>query len=335
MLRGERELCDAEQRAFDAWLASHAGHAASYAQLELICSGLAQLASGQDGVKLRQRGAFERLIAGVGRAARSLSEWLSLTTVQQGFALASVLVVGLWFGLPASQPGSESLSYSTSVAEVRIVPLPDGSEVTLAAGSEIRSEFSELRRDVTLVSGQAFFSVAKDPLRPFFVNTASARIRVVGTRFDVRRNGDRVKVSVEEGIVDVVHKAVGGYGREQAALERQDAEPVRLLAGQLLRLDQEVASEVSSVDSGELASWRQGKLVYHNARLSEVVADANRYRQGVITLGAEQLKELRVTASFEVDQVDLMVAMLEQSLPVQVFHEANDRVVIWPKNSVF
>ena len=333
MLRGERALSESERQAFDVWIAAPE-HRQSYRQLEQICSGLAQLVAGPKGEALRQLNGVAGLLDSCRQRWAQLCADVKLPAPQLGFALASVLALGVWLAVPAQGP--QLRSYMTQVAETRVLLLEDGSEVTLGAGTEITSSFSEGRRDVTLLQGQAFFVVSKDPERPFYVNTASASIRVVGTRFDVRRNLDQVKVSVEEGIVDVVHRATAaGYSRDLSQ-PREDAgaavKPVRLLAGQQLRLDQQAASAVLDVDQNELASWREGKLIYHNARLSEVVADANRYRQGSIILSADHLDDLRVTASFRVDQVDTMVSMLEQSLPVRVFYEPNGRVVIWPRN---
>jgi len=334
MLRGERTLNAVEQRAFEQWRAVPE-HLRSYRQLENISASLAQLVAADGGEKLRAAGGLSEFFSRAWFSDISLSDalvsWAQFTRPQMGFALALCLSVSLWFGLAEDHVVVDAQAYVSEVAQNRVLQLEDGSEVILAAGSKLESHFSASRRDVSLLHGQAFFSVAKDAQRPFYVTTDSATIRVVGTRFDVRRDRDRVKVSVEEGIVDVVRRA--GEQRNYARDEQPLLEPVRLLAGQQVHVDEELMSDVVSVDVSELASWRDGKLVYHNARLSEVVADVNRYRHGHITLGADHLDDLRVTASFSVDQVGMVVSMLEQSLPVSVFREANDRVVIWPKRS--
>jgi len=340
MLRSERTLQLSETQAFEQWRAVPE-HLRSYRQLENISASLVQLVAAEGGDKLRAAGGLSDLFG----MARLSTAWFDghklrdavaslaqVTRPQMGFALTFCLSLGLWFGLAGNYATTNTQTYVSEVAQDQVLHLDDGSEVTLAAGSRLESHFSAERRDVTLLHGQAFFSVAKDAQRPFFVTTDSATIRVVGTRFDVRRDRDRVKVSVEEGIVDVIHRA--GENTNYARDEQPVVEPVRLLAGQQVKLDEFLMSEVASVGVSDLASWRDGKLVYHNARLSEVVADVNRYRHGHITLGATHLDDLRVTASFSVDQVGMVISMLEQSLPVSVFYEANDRVTLWPKRSV-
>ena len=90
--------------------------------------------------------------------------------------------------LPFSDDFTED-EFSTRTAEVREVTLHDESVVTLGALSAIESGFSaKLRGKVELLSGEAFFAVEKDENRPFVVHVGDAEVRVLGTKFDVRRN---------------------------------------------------------------------------------------------------------------------------------------------------
>ncbi|GFE79649.1 hypothetical protein GCM10011487_16490 [Steroidobacter agaridevorans] len=60
--------------------------------------------------------------------------------------------------------------YSTSTGEQRAIELPDGSAIAINAESTVRVAFSNSSRDVYLDRGQAMFTVAKDPARPFRVH---------------------------------------------------------------------------------------------------------------------------------------------------------------------
>ncbi|WP_346838391.1 FecR family protein [Microbulbifer sp. SAOS-129_SWC] len=315
MLRGERDLSAHEQREFEQWLQEPA-HNASYRQLQQIDRSLKEIAGSEEGARLRAGGGWRA----------SLANWYrNALAPAPVFATALLLVVGIGF-VALRDNGPTPASYRTGIAQVRTVTLQDGSRVTLAGDSQIETHFSAARRDVALLKGQAYFAVAKNPQRPFYVATDDASVRVVGTHFDVHRAPGGVEVSVEEGIVDVTHKS-------QGAAAQTSAEPkVRLLAGQRVRMTPAGSSGVLPVDADAVASWRSGKLVYRDARLAEVVADANRYRRGKIVLGVPQLADLRVTTSFSVDQIDTVVSMLEQSLPVKVYRESGERVVIWPRS---
>lgn len=329
MLRHERNLSPREEAEFERWM-EEPSHRASYRQLEQVDRGLQAIAATAEGERLRtQTGWRERLqktLSGFLRGAPAPVSALAMALV----VFMAVGLASINLGTPGSGPAPGS--YNTGIAQTRTVTLQDGSEITLGADSQIEFTFAERRRDIALLKGQAFFSVAADPARPFFVNTDNASVRVVGTRFDVHRAPGGVKVSVEEGIVDVTHVAHVDH-KSRKENRSTAAARVRLLAGQRVRVSAEGSGNVETIGADELASWRRGKLVYRDARLSEVVADANRYRPGGILLGAPQLAELRVTTSFSVNQVETMISMLEQSLPVSVYREADNRIVIWPRTT--
>lgn len=318
MLRHERTLNSAEAEQFARWL-SEPAHQHSFRQLEQIDIGLHAIATSAEG---------RRLLAPSQNAQPQLHNLLRRLLAPapaMAMAFALILAVATVFIAPREDITAAE-TYATTVAETRTIALPDGSEVTLAGDSRIEATFSEARRDITLLRGQAFFSVAKNPARPFYVSAQQASVRVVGTRFDVHSRAGGVEVSVEEGIVDVASRS-DGTGTPDIHNN------VRLTAGQQVRVSATGTSAIESVRVEELASWRRGKLIYRDASLSEVVADINRYRNGKVLLGAPELAELRVTTSFSVEQVETVVSMLEESLPVSVFRESNDRVVIWPKSS--
>ena len=322
MLRGERNLTAEEQSAYDAWM-QQVHNRKAYQQLEQIDRSLAALAVGAEGARLRQRGGLESFI----EKLRGLFGNLAGTGPVSGIAFACTLMlaVGVVYLAPwQGEPGTQS--YASELAQQRTVTLEDGSIVTLGGDSAIEAEFTGGRRSIKLLRGQAFFEVTKDRTRPFLVKAAEAEIRVVGTRFDVRTGSalnPAVKVTVEEGIVDVA-------SNPSTKAQNSAVEKVRLLAGQQVSIKEQRLSPVNSVDSAQVAGWRQGKFSYRDAPLSEVVADANRYRKNRIVIGTRELENLRVTTAFTTDQADTLVAMLEQSLPVRVFKEPDGRVVIWP-----
>ncbi|GGE98102.1 FecR family protein [Hymenobacter cavernae] len=90
--------------------------------------------------------------------------------------------------------------------DTHLVALPDGSTVLLRPRSRLAfpTRFEGLSRTVYL-DGAAFFEVAKNPSRPFFVNTAHLVTKVLGTSFEVqaRSAAPRVVVTVKTGRVSV------------------------------------------------------------------------------------------------------------------------------------
>ncbi|MDZ4054176.1 MAG: FecR domain-containing protein [Phenylobacterium sp.] len=169
------------------------------------------------------------------------------------FAIAAATAVvalslGAWFW-------SDSRSViSTAVGQQRVVQLADGSTVRLDTGSTIRVRLVASERRIELERGQALFTVAHDPARPFIVDAGDTEVTAVGTVFDVRRIGRAVRVTLVEGAVDVT-AATG-------------APPSRMRAGQQARV---TAAGVSTriVDTAKATSWTDGRLVFEDTPLRE------------------------------------------------------------------
>ena len=102
-----------------------------------------------------------------------------------------------WWGL------SKPTTYSTAIGEQRSFTLADGSTIELSPRSRVRVRLSDRERDIQLLDGQAFFTVTKDVNRPFVVAVDQARVRAVGTQFDVNKRRSGTTVTVLEGRVAV------------------------------------------------------------------------------------------------------------------------------------
>ena len=128
----------------------------------------------------------------------------------------------------------------------------------LGAESQLSFEVTGSVRRATVVGGDAYFTVARDPARPFTVSIDDVQVRVVGTQFEIRRRSGEVSVAVAEGTVDV--------SRTDAA-----AAAVRLHRGEALTARDSAQLTVRAVEPTDIAAWRSGRLVYDNAELSDVV----------------------------------------------------------------
>ena len=91
-------------------------------------------------------------------------------------------------------------------SNVMPVMLEDSSVVELRPGSSLRypSRFEEGKREVVL-KGDGFFSIRKNPEKPFYVHSGGVTTRVLGTSFHVSTapDGGRTKVEVVTGLVSV------------------------------------------------------------------------------------------------------------------------------------
>jgi transmembrane sensor len=294
-------MSEADRARLDAWLQADPQHRHAYDSLQRVWNDIGQLRhlAELEPVPARpKRPVTQRALPW---AAAAAIVGLAIFIVQSRYETSPE---------PALATAVEfSQDYATQLGEVRAIPLPDGSSLTLGAYSHATIRISANERRVTLDRGEAYFDVAKDAARPFFVDAQSAAVRVVGTRFDVRLGSSHVRISVDEGAVAVNDRSAAVNGGQ-----RIDVLPNGTL------------TEPARIDEGEVAAWREGRLVYESVPLAEVVADLSRYRAAV-TLKSAAAGELRVTAGLRVEQIDQFVDRLPDILPVRVTRTA-DTIVI-------
>jgi len=155
---------------------------------------------------------------------------------------------------------SPRLQKSTDPGEKLQVILPDGTRVWLNSVSEISfPERFDASERVVLLSGEAFFEVEKDPLRPFRVVANETVTTALGTSFNIEaKRSDKVKVSLFTGKVKV--RASSG------------AENLFLTPGQELRFDKQLGDiRIDAFNLREVSAWRDGRILFKDAALPEVV----------------------------------------------------------------
>ena len=293
-----------EVEQFRAWLEADARHQAAYDEVYAHWLELSGLREMIDPASYQEQGAP--------RAGQRFAA-IALTRPALAAAAGALLTVALLFALTMRPPAAGD--YTTSTAEIKEVQLPDASQATLGALSAMEVAYSATERRVALIAGEAFFAVEPDAARPFVVVVADAEVRALGTKFEVRRSRAGVRVSVLEGKVEVTQTRLSAK-RVLAAQERVRVEP----SGRL--------SEIQPVRQSRPGLWRQGRLVYENATLSEVMSDADRYYAGNIIIDAEDLRTLPVSAAFRTDQIQEMMDALSLSLPISVRQLSNGDLVI-------
>jgi len=223
-------------------------------------------------------------------------------------AIAAAAAAVFVFALPRT-PVDPEQHYTTALAQSSRIALPDGSVVTLGARSSIVVRFTGAERRVVLQGGEAFFEIAHQAKRPFLVEAGASLVRDIGTKFDVKLGAGTMHVSVQEGQVQIGPTA------------RADTAAATLRAGQhaeiaLARADEERA-RIAVLPSQAAGAWREGRLVYDNARLADLIADVNRYYAPGARLATPEAGELRITASFRTSEIPAFMNALSATLPVR------------------
>lgn len=201
---------------------------------------------------------------------------------------------------------SAAAEFRTGIGERRTVDLPDGTQVVLGAASTLRlsASFGQERREVAL-EGQARFRVVHDSLRPFLVHAAGTVSEDLGTEFDVRAYpGDgEVRVVVSEGIVGVRRE----QATENAALLRpRDVARVDSSGTAVVLRDQAIE---------RFLSWTNGELAFDDALLPTVCEELERWYDIECRIAGSDVAGLHYTGSFKAEALDVVLEVIEASLP--------------------
>ncbi|HEY4547085.1 MAG TPA: FecR domain-containing protein [Pedomonas sp.] len=238
-----------------------------------------------------------------------------------GAAVAAGLVALAWLGV---RP--DGTVYNTSIAEIRQLSLEDGSTIALGAKSRLEVTFSGEQRVVDMQPGEAFFSVTPDPDRPFVIRAGDTRISVVGTKFNVKYDGENVRVAVTEGKVRVAPP--------KPLFAFKSAPMIPLEAGKEALITPEAdRPAVKPLTSVPAETWLSGWLAYEDVTLREIIADVNRYLPGEVVISSEQLAQERLTASFRADQAGAFLESLPRVVPVRLEGRIGQRVVLTEASS--
>lgn len=222
-----------------------------------------------------------------------------------------------------ADPAWRTEHYATAVGERRDVLLADGSTLTLDTATTLDVAWHLRSRRVALQRGQARFAVAHSTLRPFEVAAADARIRVVGTVFDVYRHRERVRVTVLQGRVEV---------RNAVRSPHDNDAPLLLVPGQQWQLDgTQAPSAPQWVDLAHANAWQQGRLVFDRTPLREALAEMQRYLPLPIRLRDDgRLGGHAVSGVFETTRTDQLLDLLPRIVPARVQRQADGSVDIGP-----
>ncbi|MND56967.1 fec operon regulator FecR [compost metagenome] len=279
-----------QQAQRDVWLAQHAHHQYEYDLLARLW----------DAADSLPRARLEALCQ-----ADPVRQLPRRRFIQQALAAGvAAAAVGLgWFGWQHHQLNYQDQLH-TALGERRQLELPDGSHLELNGRTQLKVDFSAGQRRIELAAGEVMFSVAHDSARPFVVSTVNGHVTVTGTRFDVRLDPARTQVAVEQGSV-----RVQGRGDSQALLSAG--------LGSQIDAQGQVAAPYA-IDAAALTAWRNGKLVFNDAPLSEVVEEVSRYREQPLRVAEGKVAALRLSSTFSSDDTDALLRALPSILPVAI-----------------
>lgn len=217
--------------------------------------------------------------------------------------------------------------------KTKLVLLTDGSSVLLQPNSRISypSAFANHKKREVYLVGEAFFEVAKNPDKPFFVYADNLITKVLGTSFTVRAYDKKtVDVTVKTGRVSVFTRT------DHERVEKQES---RQLIGLVLTPNQRVhfsrdESQLfrSLVDSPTLLDMpiQQAMFEFNGTPISRVFTALEKAYGIEIVFDAEVMKNCYLTASLDDEPLFEKLTMICQTLDAQ-YEQMDGKIIITSK----
>lgn len=224
-------------------------------------------------------------------------------------SLAILVSLGYWFvGNGQSDP---QIVYVVSAGRqsMEAFYLPDGSHVSLNAGSKLTypEHFSGKHREISL-SGQAFFKVHHDPQHPFIVKTKTMDVKALGTSFEIFTvdSASYTEMILTEGAVEVSTKRDEGEG--DVYLVKPDEKLAYEMNGE---------AKIEKVDAKQYSSWyRDGKPSFKNEKLAMILPRLESWYGVRIDCPEEVADKYSFTFSIHNESVELLLNIISNSSPV-------------------
>lgn len=297
----------ADRRHFEAWLNSDPLHRRAYDDLRSLWSSAG--VPGAD-VAREEANALSHHLDNVRRMREAKASGKTGVIVCLGL-IACLAGSWIWLERPNLLQDLQA-DYLTARGERRTIVLQDGSTVLMDADTAIDVDPGTSERQVHLLRGTAFFAVKRSDI-PFVVRAGDGEARVLGTTFDVAMREDGVTVTLESGSLQVTDAAT--------------AQRVVLAPGEGVAYRASGMDRPEKVDLGERTAWHEGRFVFNNARLGDVLRQIERYRAGRIVVLSGALAERRVSGSLSIDDPQAALASI-QSLAGFKMNEVAGRLVI-------
>lgn len=313
-----------EQDAFFEWLAENPVHSEAYSRRKIVWNEMNVLADWRPEHSMEPNPDLLAI-----SPLRPKLVWVGALA-----GIAALLAIGLFIGgrLAQSKPSESSLLASGEGAKFyEYHVLEDGSAVELNRGAQVSLRFSQDKRLVDLLAGEAHFTVAKDSRRPFVVRARGTVVQAVGTAFNVLVNEDEVEVIVVEGRV-LMNPSI--TSTRKSLIDQSEPLVREVSAGQrsVVPLGAEVAPpavEAVSVDQIEARlAWKNDMLDFTNTPLSEVILEFNRRNHTQLVIGDPGLAALPVTAAFRPNKLNEFVELLTLMNGVEAERDGLSKIIL-------
>lgn len=196
--------------------------------------------------------------------------------------------------------------------------LSDGSRVQFNSESSLSYPviFTGNTREVHL-KGEAFFDIAHNPDKPFFINTEKSRIKVEGTSFNVKvYEGENEEITLVSGKVNVE------IGEESYSLNPGQQISINTTTDEII---------LNDVDVDLYTSWKEGVFKFVDLPMADIVNVLSRWYDVEFDFENEILKEERYSGAItKYRSLDYILNIIEKTNDLKFYYDY-DKIIIKEK----
>jgi|HubBroStandDraft_2_1064218.scaffolds.fasta_scaffold45569_2 transmembrane sensor len=297
--RNQRDWTEDRQVELDAWLSQSLAHRVAYLRIDAMWERTQRLAA------LRTPMRPSKVLV-------SRKSWWARTAVVVGLVVISGLFATQYLQRPRAQ------FVETPKGGRERLTLADGSQIELNTDTAVLLNIQPNARNVQLLRGEAYFQVNHDASRPFIVTIGNHRIVDLGTKFVVRADPGRIKVTLVSGTARLEEAGTQGENRSVVLTPGEVA---------IATVDTTRVSKRTSRELSESLAWQRGSVVFHNELLSNAAAELNRYGGPTLIVADSATAKLTISGTFLTNNTEEFAGAARELFGLRVEHR-NGSVVL-------
>lgn len=223
------------------------------------------------------------------------------------------------------------------------IVLPDGSEVILNSGSTLAYDIKEFgkRERKVFMEGEGYFTVARNPSRPFYVNTPAMVIKVKGTTFNIKaypeeRTEEAILIS---GSVEVFPRYTSSKKQiveltmpnQKIVFTKSEANSKLSETQQHMFEEKIIQAKLLGVQTVEKVqnsvAWKDDMLIFDNEPFSALVTRIERWYNVNIQVNNPELEKARFTGKFDKETLDQVLKALTTLVPFDYTIKQNTVII--------
>ncbi|MFA5326345.1 MAG: FecR domain-containing protein [Prolixibacteraceae bacterium] len=256
----------------------------------------------------------------------SISGILKVYQKIAAFLLIPILGLGIWYAITQYQDAAKYTETIAPRGQKSQIVLSDGTKVWLNSDTKIKypGVFSKNHRDIYL-EGEAFFEVAKNEHQPFVVHTSGVKVKVLGTKFNVRAYSDenQIETSLFEGKIDLMYSRAKSSGEIEKFIKPGESFVYS-------KTDHQLAAK--RFPGEEINGWKKNQLIFKDDTFDNLVRKVERWYDVKVVYDEAQFNDRRLTVElYEGERLERLMDVISLALSVDYKYEKGE-IIVTPKN---